>query len=55
MAELGRVLIYEASRTWLPTIQTKVETPLMITEATIVDITRPVFVRSNFHHDFYRP
>lgn len=46
MAELGRLLIYEAARDWLPTIKTQVETPLVLTDATVVDMTRPVLVRS---------
>ena len=45
MAELGRVLIYEAARDWLPTMEVQVESPLGVTDATVVDVTRPVLVR----------
>lgn len=44
MAELGRVLIYEAARDWLPTMEVEVETPMGISDATVVDVTRPVIV-----------
>ncbi len=45
MAELGRILIYEASRDWLPTFETQVDTPLAVADAVIIDIRRPVKVR----------
>lgn len=41
-AELGRILIYEASREWLPTVDMNVETPLGVAEATVVDPRQPV-------------
>ena len=44
MAELGRILIYEASRDWLPTFETQVDTPLAVADAVVVDIRRPVKV-----------
>ena len=44
MAELGRVLIYEAARDWLPTMEVEVETPMGVSDATVVDVTRPVIV-----------
>ena len=44
MAELGRILIYEASRDWLPTFETQVETPLALADAVVVDVRRPVKV-----------
>lgn len=37
IAELGRWLTYEATRYWLPTIETKVQTPLAEAEATFID------------------
>ncbi|GAB4813806.1 hypothetical protein N2152v2_000852 [Parachlorella kessleri] len=43
-AELGRLLIYEAARDWLPVLETEVETPLGKSEVTIVDTSRPVKV-----------
>lgn len=44
-AELGRILLYEAVREWLPTFETQVETPLnMMAEATFVDPNRPIKV-----------
>ncbi len=45
-AELGRVLIYEAVREFLPTVQAEVMTPLGPTEVEFVDPTKPVKVRS---------
>jgi uracil phosphoribosyltransferase len=43
-AELGRILLYEAVREWLPTSDVQVETPLSIADATYVDPTRPIKV-----------
>lgn len=44
-AELGRLLIYEAVRDILPTMDAEVETPMgMMAEATFIDPTRPVKV-----------
>ena len=43
-AELGRILVYEASRDWLPTVDTQVESPLGLADATFVDPTQPVKV-----------
>ena len=45
MAELGRILIYEAARDWLPTFETQVETPLATADAVVIDPRRPVKVR----------
>ena len=42
MGELGRWLTYEAIRNWLPTIDTKVQTPLTECAATFVDPQIPV-------------
>ncbi|GFR45156.1 hypothetical protein Agub_g6539 [Astrephomene gubernaculifera] len=44
-AELGRLLLYEAGRDWLPTTQQQVVTPLGHTaEAELCDPTRPIKV-----------
>ena len=45
LAELGRILVYEASRDWLPTVDTQVQSPVGTAEATLIDATRPVKVR----------
>lgn len=37
MAELGRWLTYEASREWLPTLNTTIKTPLAESAATFID------------------
>lgn len=44
-SELGRILIYEAAREWLPTIKGQVQTPLGISDATFVDPMQPIKVR----------
>lgn len=44
MSELGRWLTYEATRNWLPTIQTKVQTPLTTCDATFVNPEIPLGV-----------
>ena len=44
MTELGRWLTYEATRYWLPTLETKVQTPLAETEATLINPEVPVAV-----------
>ena len=44
-AELGRILIYEAARDWLPTVAGQVQTPLGIADAEFVDPMQPVKVR----------
>jgi uracil phosphoribosyltransferase len=44
MAELGRWLTYEATRDWLPTIETTVQTPLRECPATFVNPEIPVAV-----------
>jgi uracil phosphoribosyltransferase len=43
-AELGRILVYEAAREWLPTVDGQVQTPLGIAEATFVDPMQPIKV-----------
>ncbi|KAI3434443.1 hypothetical protein D9Q98_002520 [Chlorella vulgaris] len=43
-SELGRILIYEAAREWLPTVDGQVETPLGVADATFVDIAQPIKV-----------
>ena len=42
MTELGRWLTYEAVRTWLPTIEAKVQTPLRECDATLVNPEVPM-------------
>jgi uracil phosphoribosyltransferase len=37
MTELGRWLTFEAIGRWLPTVQTELETPLSLSEATLID------------------
>lgn len=44
MSELGRWLSYEAVRTWLPMIETKVQTPLKECDATFINPEVPVAV-----------
>jgi uracil phosphoribosyltransferase len=44
MTELGRWLTYEASRQWLPTLETSVKTPLAECAATFIDPNVPVAV-----------
>ncbi|OEL20395.1 Uracil phosphoribosyltransferase [Dichanthelium oligosanthes] len=44
MAELGRLLIYEASRDWLPTITGEIETPVAVASVEFVDPREPVLV-----------
>lgn len=44
-AELGRILVYEAARDWLPTIDGQVQTPLGVADATFVDPMQPIKVR----------
>eukprot|EP00891_Asterochloris_glomerata_P007144 jgi/Astpho2/7144/Aster-01470 len=42
LAELGRILIYEAARDWLPTLDTEVESPVGPADATYVNPMKPV-------------
>ena len=44
MTELGRWLTYEGTRTWLPTIETQVQTPLTECAATLVNPEVPIGV-----------
>ncbi len=45
MVELGRWLTYEATRHWLTTVDTELETPLSIAQATVIDPRiKPVIV-----------
>ena len=44
MSELGRWLAYEAVRSWLPTIETKVKTPLTECDATFINPEIPIAV-----------
>lgn len=42
MVELGRWLTYEATREWLPTVDTQTETPLAIASVTLVNPQIPI-------------
>ena len=42
MAELGRILIYEAATEWLPTVNGQIETPLGIADCSFVDPLKTV-------------
>ena len=44
IAELGRLLIYELGRDWLPTMQQQVMSPVGLADATFVDPMQPVKV-----------
>ncbi|KAG6541259.1 hypothetical protein Mapa_017310 [Marchantia paleacea] len=44
MAELGRLLIYEASRDWLVTVSGEIQTPCGIAECEFIDPREPVKV-----------
>lgn len=41
-AELGRILMYEALREMLPTIEAQVETPISVADVAFVDPSRPI-------------
>ena len=44
LAELGRILIYEAVREWLPVVEAQIETPLALADVSIVDSEKPIKV-----------
>ena len=44
-AEIGRLLLYEATNNWLPTVDVVIETPVGAAPSTIVDPSRPVKAR----------
>ncbi|KAL8208503.1 hypothetical protein R6Q57_007915 [Mikania cordata] len=44
MAELGRLLMYEASRDWLPTISGEIQSPLGVASVEFIDPREPVAV-----------
>lgn len=44
LSELGRLLIYEAVRDWLPTLQGQIQTPLGIADVEVVDPSQPIKV-----------
>ncbi|XP_020244319.1 uracil phosphoribosyltransferase [Asparagus officinalis] len=44
LAELGRLLIYEASRDWLPTISGEIQTPMGVADVEFVNPQDPVLV-----------
>jgi len=44
MTELGRWLTYEASRYWLPTVETRVKTPLAESPAVLINPEAPIAV-----------
>lgn len=41
-AELGRILLYECVREWIPTLDAQVETPLGVADVTFIDPTKPI-------------
>jgi len=43
-AELGRILLYECVREWLPTMEGQLETPLGVADVTFVDPMKPILV-----------
>ncbi len=49
LAELGRILIYEAVREWLPVVEAQIETPLAIADVTVVDTEKPIKVSHRPH------
>ena len=44
LAEIGRILIYEAGREWLPTFEAQVQGPLAIADVEFVNPEKPVSV-----------
>ncbi|PKU69421.1 uracil phosphoribosyltransferase isoform X1 [Dendrobium catenatum] len=44
MAELGRLLIYEASRDWLPTISGEIQSPMGVATVEFIDPREPVMI-----------
>lgn len=44
MTELGRWLTYEASRYWLPTVETAIQSPLSITQGTLITQNSPTAI-----------
>lgn len=48
LAELGRILVYEAGRDWLPTMEQQISSPVGVADATFVDPTQPVKVSNCF-------
>ena len=46
IAELGRLLIYELGRDWLPTMEGTIESPVGPADAEYVDPSRPIKVHA---------
>ncbi|CAA3028037.1 uracil phosphoribosyltransferase [Olea europaea subsp. europaea] len=44
MAELGRLLMYEASRDWLPTISGEIQSPMGVASVEFIDPREPVSI-----------
>lgn len=44
MAELGRLLIYEATREWLPTISGEIQSPMAVASVEFIDPREPVAI-----------
>ncbi|KAG2690658.1 hypothetical protein I3760_09G198600 [Carya illinoinensis] len=44
MAELGRLLMYEASRDWLPTVNGEIQSPMGVASVEFIDPREPVAV-----------
>lgn len=55
MAELGRLLVYEAARDWLPTMEVELNSPCGPAEGSIVDVTKPVKVPRCTAVEFQHP
>ena len=55
LAELGRILIYEAVREWLPVVEAQIETPLALADVSIVDAEKPIKVRPRPPDFFLEP
>ncbi|KAK4396197.1 Uracil phosphoribosyltransferase [Sesamum angolense] len=51
MAELGRLLMYEASRDCLPTITGEIQSPMGVASVEFIDPREPI---ASMHHQFYR-
>eukprot|EP00240_Pyramimonas_obovata_P016002 CAMPEP_0118935196 /NCGR_PEP_ID=MMETSP1169-20130426/15133_1 /TAXON_ID=36882 /ORGANISM="Pyramimonas obovata, Strain CCMP722" /LENGTH=273 /DNA_ID=CAMNT_0006878193 /DNA_START=145 /DNA_END=966 /DNA_ORIENTATION=- len=44
ISELGKILLYEMIRDWVPTVDLQVETPCGIADATLIDPSKPIIL-----------
>ncbi|MBA0666413.1 hypothetical protein Goklo_002825 [Gossypium klotzschianum] len=44
MATLGRLLMYEGSRDWLPTVAGDIQSPMAITLVEFIDLKEPIVI-----------